>query len=82
MHFVSIFSLLKEKKYFSDIAVLMAIIYHPSDISMAPIHLLDLDAFNSIVHTYLEILTSLDLWSHGASWMFSWLLDPLTPSCL
>lgn len=38
-------------------AVLMAIIYLPSDIGMAPFHLMDFDAFNSIAHIHLEILS-------------------------
>lgn len=40
--------------HLSDVAVLMAIIYLPSDICMAPIHLLDFDAFNSIVTPTLK----------------------------
>lgn len=78
-----LFLLFSKRKYgfclhhLSDMAVVMAIIYLPSDICMAPIHLLDFDAFNSIVHTHLEILSSLDFWSHVASWLFSGLLDLL-----
>lgn len=81
MHFAFISSLLKEKKsdfclhHFSDMAILMAIIYLPRDICMAPIHLLDFGAFNSIVHLHLEILSSLGFWSRAASWLFPWLLD-------